>query len=140
MKLPVVLKAILNFYRNNLSTEIYCPKTIARDTSELTSRFYGLAFRSVWLYHPPSLIFLKQSLIVLYQHCNISGFHSWGTHRRRSLKQYSLNIKVVVSCPGDASMRQALEAVIIRKEDPPLNRKQEWTNEPRKREIKTEKQ
>ena len=45
----------------------------------------------------------------------------------------SLNVKVVASCPGDASMRQALEAVIIRKEDPPLNRKQEWTNEPRKR-------
>ena len=31
-----------------------------------------------------------------------------------------LNVKVLASCPGDASMRQALEAVIIRKEDPPL--------------------
>ena len=41
----------------------------------------------------------------------------------------------VLHRPGDASMRQALEAVIIRKEDPPLNRKQEWTNEPRKRKI-----
>ena len=52
----------------------------------------------------------------------------------------SLNVKVVASCPGDASMRKALEAVLIRKEDPPLNRKQEWTNGPRKRKIKTEKQ
>ena len=51
-----------------------------------------------------------------------------------------LNVKVLASCPSDARMRQALEAVIIRKENPLLNRKQEYTNEPRKRKIKSENQ
>ena len=52
----------------------------------------------------------------------------------------SLDVRVLASCPGDPGMRQALEAVIIRKEDPPLNRKQEWTNEPRKRKRRAENQ
>ena len=44
-----------------------------------------------------------------------------------------LNVEILASCTGDPSMRQALEAVLIRKNDPVLNRKQEWTNEPRQR-------
>ena len=44
-----------------------------------------------------------------------------------------LNVEILASCVGDPSMRQALEAVVIRKNDPVLNRKQEWTNEPRQR-------
>ena len=51
-----------------------------------------------------------------------------------------LNVKVLASGAGDASLRQALEAIVIRKEDPPLNKKQEWTSEPRKRKIKSENQ
>ena len=45
----------------------------------------------------------------------------------------ALEVSIVGSCKGDPSLRQALEAVTIRKHDPVLNRKQEWTNEPRKR-------
>ena len=48
----------------------------------------------------------------------------------------ALEVSIVGSCKGDPSMRQALEAVTIRKQDPVLNRKQEWTNEPRKRKPK----
>ena len=48
----------------------------------------------------------------------------------------SLNVKVLASCPGDPGMRQAVEAVTIRKNDPILNRKQEWSNEPRQRKQK----
>ena len=44
-----------------------------------------------------------------------------------------LNVTIVGKCVGDPSLRQALEAVTIRKNDPCLNRKQEWNNEPRKR-------
>ena len=44
-----------------------------------------------------------------------------------------LDITIVGKCVGDASMRQSLEAVTIREEDPILNRKQEWNNEPRPR-------
>ena len=51
----------------------------------------------------------------------------------------SLEVKILGTCPDDPSMRQALEAVFIRKEDPILNRKQEWTNEPRQRRDKQNK-
>ena len=51
----------------------------------------------------------------------------------------SLEVKILRTCPDDPSMRQALEAVFIRKEDPILNRKQEWTNEPRQRRDKQKK-
>jgi hypothetical protein len=47
-----------------------------------------------------------------------------------------LDVTIVGKCVGDPSMRQALEAVTIRREDPMLNRKQEWNNEPRKRKSK----
>ena len=48
-----------------------------------------------------------------------------------------LSVEIVGRCAGDPSLRQALEAVLIRKTDPCLNRKQEWNNEPRKRKSLT---
>ena len=47
-----------------------------------------------------------------------------------------LGLEVVARCPGDATMRQALEAVSIRENKPVLNGKEEWSNQPRKRNPK----
>ena len=43
-----------------------------------------------------------------------------------------IGLEVIARCPGDATMRQAIEAVSIRENKPVLNGKEEWTNEPRK--------
>ena len=47
-----------------------------------------------------------------------------------------LEIKLLHRCFADPSLRQAIEAVVIKEEDPLLNRKEEWNNEPRKRKNK----
>ena len=44
-----------------------------------------------------------------------------------------LGLEVIARCPGDATLRQATEAVAIRDDKPVLNGKDEWTNQPRKR-------
>ena len=51
-----------------------------------------------------------------------------------------IGVEILARCPFNASLRQTLEAVTIREEDPILNRKQEWTNEPRKRKKNRDKQ
>ena len=47
-----------------------------------------------------------------------------------------LKLEIVRRCPSDPGLRQATEAVSIREFRPPLNGKDEWTNEPRKRREK----
>ena len=44
-----------------------------------------------------------------------------------------LKFEVLQKFPGDPALRQATEAVSIRKNRPKLNGKEEWTNEPRQR-------
>ena len=44
-----------------------------------------------------------------------------------------LKLEILSRCPGDPGLRQATEAVSIRENKPPLNGKDEWTNEPRKK-------
>ena len=44
-----------------------------------------------------------------------------------------IKLEIVARCPGDAALRQAIEAVRIREEKPILNGKEECTNQPRKR-------
>ena len=44
-----------------------------------------------------------------------------------------LKLEIKAQCLGDPGYRQALEATRIREEKPPLNGKEEWTNQPRKR-------
>ncbi len=44
-----------------------------------------------------------------------------------------LKFEILGKFPNDPSMRQATEAVSIRKNAPSLNNKREWTNEPRPR-------
>ena len=46
-----------------------------------------------------------------------------------------LSFEIFGTYAGDPSLRQALEAVLIRNTDPCLNRKQEWNNEPRKKTL-----
>ena len=48
-----------------------------------------------------------------------------------------VKVEVLYQCFSNASLRQALEAVLIREENPILNRKEEWNNEPRKRKTQT---
>ena len=43
-----------------------------------------------------------------------------------------MNVKIVAQCLGDPGLRKAMEAVLIRDKKPPLNGKEEWTNNPRK--------
>ena len=47
-----------------------------------------------------------------------------------------MKVKIVAQCLGDPGLRQAMEAVLIRDKNPPLNGKEEWTNNPRKRKPK----
>ena len=56
--------------------------------------------------------------------------HMWGSHNGEIPP---LKIEVLRKFPGDPALRQATEAVSIRVNRPPLNGKDEWTNEPRKR-------
>ena len=44
-----------------------------------------------------------------------------------------ISLELIARCPGDATIRQAIEAVSIRDGKPVLNSKDEWTNQPRKR-------
>ena len=44
-----------------------------------------------------------------------------------------VNLEIIARFTGDAGVRQAAEAVYIREEKPPLNGKDEWTNQPRRR-------
>ena len=44
-----------------------------------------------------------------------------------------LKVQIIGKFPGDPGLRQATEAVSIRENRPPLNGKEEWTNEPRRR-------
>ena len=48
-----------------------------------------------------------------------------------------VSVEIVGRCAGDPGLRQALEAVLIRKTDACLNRKKEWNNEPRKKKSLT---
>ena len=48
-----------------------------------------------------------------------------------------VKVEVVAQCHGDPGLRQAMEAVRIRELKPPLNGKEEWTNQPRKRKKNT---
>ena len=48
-----------------------------------------------------------------------------------------IGLDLIAKCPGDTTMRQAIEAVSIRENRPVLNGKEEWTNEPKKRRQKT---
>ena len=43
-----------------------------------------------------------------------------------------VKVQIVAQCLGDPGLRQAMEAVRIRELKPPLNGKEEWTNQPRK--------
>ena len=45
----------------------------------------------------------------------------------------SVKLEILARCPGDPSLRQAIEAVCIRENKPVLNGKEEWTNQPKKR-------
>ena len=56
--------------------------------------------------------------------------HMWESHNGGIPP---LNIEILRKFPGDPALRQATEAVSIRRNKPPLNGKEEWTNEPRKR-------
>ena len=56
--------------------------------------------------------------------------HTWESHNGGIPP---LNIEILKKFPGDPALRQATEAVSIRRNKPPLNGKEEWTNEPRKR-------
>jgi hypothetical protein len=47
-----------------------------------------------------------------------------------------IGFEIIARCPGDPTMRQAIEAVVIRENKPVLNGKDEWTNNPRKRKEK----
>ena len=44
-----------------------------------------------------------------------------------------VNLEIIARFTGDAGVRQAAEAVYIREEKAPLNGKDEWTNQPRRR-------
>ena len=44
-----------------------------------------------------------------------------------------VSVEVIAKCPGDPVLRQAIEAVKIREDNPPLNGKEKWTNQPRKK-------
>ena len=44
-----------------------------------------------------------------------------------------IKLKLIARSPGDATKRQAIEAVSIRENNPILNAKEEWSNQPRKR-------
>ena len=48
-----------------------------------------------------------------------------------------IKLEVTARFPGDAALRQAAEAVKIREDQPILNGKEEWTNQPRKRKVRT---
>ena len=48
-----------------------------------------------------------------------------------------IGLEIIAKCPGDTTMRQAIEAVSIRENKPVLNGKDEWTNDPRQRKEKT---
>ena len=50
-----------------------------------------------------------------------------------------IGLEIIAKCPGDATMRQAIEAVWIRENKPVLNGKDEWTNDPRKKKDKSKK-
>ena len=51
----------------------------------------------------------------------------------------TIGLEIIAKCPGDATMRQAIEAVWIRENKPVLNGKDEWTNDPRKKKDKSKK-
>ena len=61
--------------------------------------------------------------------------HMWESHNG---EVPPLKIEVLRKFPGDPALRQATEAVSIRMNRPPLNGKNEWTNEPRKRRQREE--
>ena len=54
----------------------------------------------------------------------------WGNHNGGIPP---LIIEVLRRFPGDPALRQATEDVSIRVNEPAMNGKEEWTNEPRKR-------
>ena len=56
--------------------------------------------------------------------------HMWEVHNGEIPP---LKIKILGKYPGDPGLRQATEAVSIRRNKPKLNGKNEWTNEPRPR-------
>ena len=69
----------------------------------------------------------------------VNTIRSWTVARKlrgKDGKTPLLEIKLLHCCFADPSLRQAIEAVIIKEEDPLLNRKEEWNNEPRKKRNK----
>ena len=50
-----------------------------------------------------------------------------------------VKVEILAQCLGDPGLRQAMEAVRIREDKPALNGKEEWTNQPRKRNEKKKK-
>ena len=56
--------------------------------------------------------------------------HMWEAHNGEIPP---LKIEILGKYPGDPGLRQAMEAVSIRRNKPKLNGKNEWTNEPRPR-------
>ena len=60
--------------------------------------------------------------------------HIWESHNG---EVPPLKMEVLGKFPGDPGLRQATEAVSIRKNKPSLNGKDEWTNEPRRRKQDT---
>ena len=77
------------------------------------------------------------------EHLSVINSHQEVTRKKSFLYEHlrekhdgkvpPLGIQVIRRCFADASLRQAMEATIIRDEDPILNRKEEFNNEPRKR-------
>ena len=80
------------------------------------------------------------------EHCRMMNSTCKATRKKSFIHQHmetvhngippQLDVKILASCAGDPGMRQAIETVMIRREDPVLNRKQEWNNEPRLRKSK----
>ena len=56
--------------------------------------------------------------------------HIWEVHNGEIP---ALKMEILGRYPGDPGLRQATEAVSIRRNKPCLNAKNEWTNEPRPR-------
>ena len=77
------------------------------------------------------------------EHVSVLNSHQETTKKRSFLYNHVLeehkgrvpllDLQIVNCCFADASLRQAMEAVLIRDEDPILDRKEEYNNEPRKR-------
>ena len=49
-----------------------------------------------------------------------------------------VKLELIARTQSDPTLRQALEAVVIREEKPVLNSKEEWSNQPRKRKAKSD--